>query len=359
MKRLKRFKGASLHISGTPFKEAVRRARKLRTKLDLTKDPNVRKRLKWMQHYEKHQNARLTCRYFGISPTTFYKWRKRYQKFGLEGLRDRSRRPHRTRQPQTEPELELLIITVREKFPTWSKEKISAFMEKYLDVKTSPSTVYRVLKRNKLIERTKKLTWNFKKRKQRGKRNRTRRGLKADRPGTVLIDVKYLYWCGKTFYQFTAIDKFTRIGFARVYSTKSSRNGKRFFGELERFLPFKIEKVQTDNGTEFLGELEKYLKEKGIEHYFSYPRSPKTNSHVEKFIQTVENELWMLEGTEPGVDEMNRKLSRYLRVYNFIRPHQALGYKTPAERFEEYIKMHQGVHHVLNQCRFHPPYLVH
>ncbi|SMO39359.1 Transposase, partial [Balnearium lithotrophicum] len=234
MKQLKKFKGASLHISNTPFKKTIKRGTKIKTKLDLTKDPNVRKRLKWIQHYEKHQNARLTCRYFGISPTTFYKWKNRYKKYGLEGLKDRNKRPHRVRQPQIEPELEFLIITVREKFPTWSKEKISVFIEKYLDIKVSPSTIYRVLKRNNLIERTRKLTWNFKKRKQIGKKNRTRRGLRADKPGTVLIDVKYLYWCGKTFYQFSAIDKFTRIGFAKVYSTKSSRSGKRFFQELEK-----------------------------------------------------------------------------------------------------------------------------
>ena len=95
------------------------------------------------------------------------------------------------------------------------------------------------------------------------------------------------------------IDKLTRIGFAKVYSTKSSRNGKRFFQELEKILLFKIERVQTDNGSEFLGGLYDYLRKRGIEHYFSYPRSPKTNSHVERFIQTIEKELWMIEGTEP------------------------------------------------------------
>ena len=221
-------------------------------------------------------------------------------------------------------------------------------MENYLSVKVSPSTVYRVLKRHGLIERTRKLKNNYKKKKQKGKKNRTRRGLRADKPGTILIDVKYLYWCGKTFYQFTAIDKFTRIGFAKVYSTKSSRNGKRFFQELEGYLPFKIERVQTDNGSEFLGELDEYLKKRGIEHYFSYPKSPKTNAHVERFIQTTESELWMIEGTEPTTDEMNKKLFEYLKVYNFLRPHQSLSYKTPAEKFEEYIRSHQGVHHVLN-----------
>ncbi|SMO66145.1 hypothetical protein SAMN06269117_1171, partial [Balnearium lithotrophicum] len=40
---------------------------------------------------------------------------------------------------------------------------------------------------------------------------------------------------------------------------------------------------------------------------------------------------------------------RYLNFYNFVRPHQSLGYKTPVEKFEEYIKKLQGVHHVLNE----------
>ena len=350
MKGLKKYKGASLHISSanTAFKGTLKKGRRIKNKLDLTRDPNVRKRLKWIEYYKKTGNARKTCRYFGISPTTFYKWKKRYEKYGIEGLKNRSKRPHRVRQPQIEPEIEQLVITIRQKYPTWSKEKISAFMKKHLSIKISPSTIYRILKRHGLIEKTRKLKDNHKKRKQKGKKNRTRRGLRADKPGTILMDVKYLYWCGKTFYQFTAIDKFTRIGFAKVYSTKSSRNGKRFFRELEEYLPFKIERVQTDNGSEFLGELDEYLKKRGIDHYFSYPKSPKTNAHVERFIQTTESELWMIEGTEPTTEEMNKKLFEYLKVYNFLRPHQSLNYKTPAEKFEDYIRNHQGVHHVLN-----------
>jgi hypothetical protein len=43
MKQLKKFKGASLHISNTPFKRTIKRGRKIKTKLDLTKDPDVRK----------------------------------------------------------------------------------------------------------------------------------------------------------------------------------------------------------------------------------------------------------------------------------------------------------------------------
>jgi transposase InsO family protein len=46
--------------------------------------------------------------------------------------------------------------------------------------------------------------------------------------------------------------------------------------------------------------------------------------------------------------KFKEELVKYLVYYNFQRPHQSLNYKTPAEKFEEYIRSHQGVHHVLN-----------
>ena len=76
--------------------------------------------------------------------------------------------------------------------------------------------------------------------------------------------------------------------------------------------------MQTDNGGEFLGEFDRYLQEKGIQHYFSYPNSPKTNSNVERLIRSIEEKL-------------NKKLRKYLRIYNFIRPHYGLGLRTPAD----------------------------
>ena len=217
-------------------------------------------------------------------------------------------------------------------------------MAKYLEVEKgieiSSSTVYRILKQTRLIERIKTKRIENKNKKKINKK-RIRKGLKATFPGEVVqIDVKHLPQKGKTYYQFTAIDKsmiwavrhkYTRLSYAKVYTTKSSKKAKEFFIEAKKYFGFDIKKVQTDNGSEFLGEFYKYLKEEGIKHYFSYPKSPKTNSNVERLIRSIEEELWLIEGTEYSIDELNRKLRRYLRVYNFIRPHYGLGLRTPAE----------------------------
>ncbi|WP_457634891.1 helix-turn-helix domain-containing protein, partial [Persephonella sp.] len=79
----------------------------------------VKVRLKWIEHYQKTRNISKTCRYYGISRTTFYKWYKRYQKEGIEGLYDRPRTPKNKRKPTVRNKYQQIIIKVRKKHPTW------------------------------------------------------------------------------------------------------------------------------------------------------------------------------------------------------------------------------------------------
>jgi transposase len=87
--------------------------------------PKARLRLKWMDYYRGHGgNARLTCRHFGISAQTFYRWKRRYDPRHLESLEDRSHRPKRVRQPRWSPELVETVLRVREQYPRWGKDKL-------------------------------------------------------------------------------------------------------------------------------------------------------------------------------------------------------------------------------------------
>jgi len=300
--------------------------------IDTSKLPKEAKvRFNFISYYLKHKNISKTCRHFGISRRTFYKWFERYKKFGIDGLYNRPKTPNNKRKPEIRNKYKQEIIAIRQKYPTWSKEKIASYLHQEKGIKISPSTVYRVLKEASLIERYKAKKEEERKRKKEVKK-RTKKGLKASFPGEVVqIDVKHLPWKGKTYYQFTAIDKYSRLSYAKLYKTKTSNKAKEFFMEMEKYFGFKIKKVQTDNGSEFLGEFNKYLNEIGVEHYYSYPRSPKTNANVERVIRTIEEELWFIEGLDFEIDELNKKLMRYIRIYNFIRPHHALGYRRPAD----------------------------
>ena len=85
----------------------------------------ARLRLQWMDYYQAHgRNAALTCRHFGISRQTFYRWRRRYDPHRLESQEERSHWPWRVRQPTWSPELVLAVLHLREQYPRWGKDKL-------------------------------------------------------------------------------------------------------------------------------------------------------------------------------------------------------------------------------------------
>ena len=58
----------------------------------------VKARLRMLQPALRlNGNVSQTCRFFGVSRTLFYNWKQRYEKHGIAGLRDMSRRPHNIR----------------------------------------------------------------------------------------------------------------------------------------------------------------------------------------------------------------------------------------------------------------------
>src|SRR5512136_1352074 len=105
----------------------LRKASRLRRIADLSREAN--KRLKWFDYYEAHgKNARLTCRYFGISPQTFYRWKRRYNPEHLKSLEGRSCRPKHVRQPTASSEVVERVCRVRGANPRWGKEKLSRLL---------------------------------------------------------------------------------------------------------------------------------------------------------------------------------------------------------------------------------------
>ena len=86
-------------------------------------------RSKWVDHYAAHGNAALTCRYFGISRQTFYRWKRRYNPRDLTSLEERSHRPRRLRQPTWSRGLALAVLHLREQYPRWGKDKLMVLLQ--------------------------------------------------------------------------------------------------------------------------------------------------------------------------------------------------------------------------------------
>src|SRR5246127_3945639 len=107
---------------------------------------DVRRRLAIIQHAEEVTgNVAMTCRYYGISRQVYYRWLRRYQEQGIDGLRDLSRRPHHSPNA-THVDVVGKILYLRQDYH-FGPAKIAMYLKRYHDVEVSQSGVWRILKR--------------------------------------------------------------------------------------------------------------------------------------------------------------------------------------------------------------------
>lgn len=282
-------------------------------------------------HRDHGNNVSLTSRHFAISRMTLHRWLKSFNKYGVIGLNEQSRKPKHLRQPTTSWDNVIKVVQLRKQYPGWSKYKIKVLLERE-NISVSDSTVGRILKRRGLIN--KKIS-NKRRKAALHPKARFPRGLRISEPGDMVqIDTKYIMLTGgKKFYQFTAIDVLTKRRVLRIYPSQSSRNGAKFLEECLINFPFPIKAIQTDNGSPFLKEFDKLCKEKEIPHYFIHPRTPKENTYVERSHRSDKKEFYQQGNTSSILSAMQDKIKEWEDVWNNVRPHEALGQLTPSQYF--------------------------
>jgi transposase InsO family protein len=290
------------------------------------------RRLAILQHAEEVTgNVALTCRYYGISRQVFYRWQRRYEAEGLDGLRDRSKRP-KTSPRATHTEVVGKIIYLRQHYH-FGPHKISMYLKRYHDVEVSNSGVWRILKRLEL---------NRLPASQRHKAHDRRwKRYEKPLPGHQLqIDVKFIAPIAgtrKRFYQFTAIDDCTRLRILRIYDRLNQNTAIQFVDYVLDKLPFQVEKIQTDNGSEFQSQFHWHLLDRGIGHVYIKPATPRLNGKVERSHRIDAEEFYrQLDGVV--IDDakiFNDKLAEWENFYNYARPHGSLGGQTPYERLKQ------------------------
>src|SRR5260370_11578774 len=109
---------------------------------------DVRVRWGWMDFHRGCGNVAHTCRHFGISRQTFYRWQRRYDPYDLTSLEERSHRPRQCRQPTWAFSLEEKVLGLRLQFPRWGKDKLAVLLGRQ-KVAISVSMVGRILSRLK------------------------------------------------------------------------------------------------------------------------------------------------------------------------------------------------------------------
>jgi transposase len=109
-------------------------------------DRAAHRRLGWFWHVsEVTHNVAKTCRYFGISRQTYYRWYRRHQRLGEDGLRDGSSRPHHS--PRATPaEVVEKILYLRRSYH-FGPARICMYLRRYHALTISQSGIWRLLKR--------------------------------------------------------------------------------------------------------------------------------------------------------------------------------------------------------------------
>lgn len=302
----------------------------------------ARQRLEWFIYYETKArfNASLTCRHFGLTGKTFYKWKKIFDPLNLRLLEDRNRAPKHVRRWEVTRQEEQRVIELKKERIRYGKEKIARIYKERFGEKISSWKVQRIIEKHKLYYHPEKTAKIKRKRQRAQKKKRITELSKKQYPGFLIcFDVIEIFWNGLRRYIFTAIDRCSKVAFAKMYTAKSSYNSRDFLRRVYYLLEGRIFNAGHDNGSEFQKLFAQTCQDFAIPQYFSRPHTPKDNPVNERFNQTLRQEFLDLGNFTSDVNIFNRNLTEWLVEYNFKRPHQALNYATPIQFTEKTLKV--------------------
>ncbi len=271
---------------------------------------------------------------------TIYRWREKYDGT-RKSLVNKSRRPHSNPKQHTEEEIKMI-----KKYRAHNKTDglVVLWIKLWKNGYTrSITSLYRVMQRLGIYKKTpsKKKEYEPKPYQQ------------MTHPGErIQIDVKYvprkcmseeLKELGEKYYQYTAIDEYTRQRVLWASKEHNTYESTKFLEVVVKKFKYKIECIQTDNGFEFTNRLnaqetekktmfEKKLEELGIRHKLIKPRTPRHNGKVERS-HRKDQERFYYERIFINFEDFKEKLRHWNREYNNF-PMKPLGWKSPNEKYK-------------------------
>lgn len=292
--------------------------------------------------YAENHGVTQAARKYNTYRQYIYRWKNRYDGT-WESLRNRSRRPHHHPNEHTPEELKL-IADMRRRNPDaglvvfWVKLTQHGYTR-------SITGLYRVLRRQGIMAvkppNPKYVPKPYEQMEYPGQR--------------IQIDVKHVPSAclvneakGQKFYQYTALDEYSRWRYVEAFEELSTYSSAQFLDHLIKAFPMPIECIQTDNGTEFTNRLahttnakptlfEARLEQYGIQHKPIKPYTPRHNGKVERS-HRKDNERFYATHTFYSFEDFSKQLKIYnRRDYNNF-PMRPLGWKSPKTILTEFIK---------------------
>lgn len=286
------------------------------------------------------------AREFKATRKTVRKWRDRYLKDGIAGLKDKSKAPHNIPHKMTDEE-ERIVEDLRKRHKRWG----AIHLKNRYKLKPSHTAIHRVFKQKGLI----------KKKKKRWQKRKDLRQLKAKYKvfEKNQIDVKdlsdiYHYWpfmrgLGLPRYEYTCREVSIGATFYAYADENNSTYASLFADYVANHLKsygIKIASIeyQTDNGSEFIGSVrkkinrlsafEKTLRRHGIYHRRIPPRASYLQGDVETFHRIVEDELYDIEDYSNPIEFLGKAYA-YQLYFNYVRENRWRDNKSPLQLLRE------------------------
>jgi len=338
----------------------------------MTRDQYIIKRkLNMLELGETLGNISEACRKLGISRQHYYDIRQAISEDGLNGLLEKSRRMPRIGN-RVALCIEEAVLAYSLDFPTHGQVRAANELKKK-GFQISAGGVRSVWLRHDLgikalrLKRLEKwaaetngvLTESQVEALENAKEEKEACGtLESPHPGFLLAQdtcyIGYIKGVGKI-YQQTAIDTHANVGFAKIYTTKTSLTAADLLNT--KALPFYDEqrisvlRVLTDNGREYCGRQETnyyelFLHLNEIEHSRTKPRTPQTNGSVERLNQITQDEFYKVAFRRKfykTLEEIQADLDQFMAYYNNERTNQGryCRGRTPMQTFTDGLALYQ------------------
>jgi transposase InsO family protein len=271
---------------------------------------------------------------FRVSVKTASKWVRRYQGSGLEGLLDRSSRPHRSPRRLPESMVSQVVELRRSHMPGYeiarrtglSAASVSrvlrrARLSRWRDLNPPPPIVrYEHQRPGDLVHLDIKGMTRFSQVSLRG--DGRLRG-KQKHPGFLALHV--------------AVDDHSRMAYTELLPDQKKQTTIAFLDHAREFFTrhgIQVRALLTDNGSSYRSrEFRQRCAELEITHRRTRPYTPRTNGKAERFIQTALRE-WAYAKHWADSEQRDAYLAPWTDYYNRVRPHGSLNYKPPISRSE-------------------------
>src|SRR5438876_3942256 len=295
----------------------------------------MKERMRFVTDWERDLYSMVElCERYGVSRKTGYKWIARYEREGLDGLRERSRAPHHCPH-RIAADVATAICAGRRQHPSWGPEKILHWLkrrEPELEIPAT-STAGDLLARRGLVK------------KRRRRRRYTHPGVvppTTERPNDLwTADFKGHFRTGDGIYCYplTVADQHTRYLLSCHGLLSTQGQGVRpIFDRL--FRQYGLPRaIRTDNGVPFattgihgLSQLNVWWMRLGIQHQRIRPASPQDNAAHERMHKTLKGGA--IRPHRGSITAQQRAFNNFRREYNDERPHQYLRGRSPSDRYQ-------------------------